>query len=327
MHIHSRLAAAFGCVATLAMVGCATNGGGVTPVTNTTLAAPDSVAAIPNGWREQGGVMVGPNHYMLTRERTQALGKRKHPDTQFSYYGGLVETTPSVVLILWDFKKYGDPDKIGTLLQTYQSNMGGSGHNNIYTQYYQDIDGTTTYITNPTSVLTKVVNYKKKAPTAPSEFQMAQVAVNVANDLKLGTGINTSYVVVAPYHHDPAGYISQGWCAYHSTARATSGTISWTNMPYMPDGGASCGANIITPPADESAVDEGQTIVEGHEQGESVTDPIPGLGWYNSTYGEIGDICAWDDIQNDTFGSYSYTMQPMWSNATDGGSCVHTYYN
>jgi hypothetical protein len=324
MHVQSRLAATLGCLATLAVVGCASNGGSVTPTTSTTLTAPDSVAAIPNGWREQNGILVGPIHYMLTRSRTQALAK-KHPDTQMYYYGGVVQTTPSVVLILWDFKKYGDPDKVGPLLQTYQSNMGGSGHNNIYTQYYQDIDGVTTYITNPTGVLTEVYNYKKKAPTAPSEFDMAEVAVNVANKLKLSTGIDTSYVVVAPYKHDPAGFISQGWCAYHSTAHAASGTISWTNLPYMPDGGGSCGANIITPPADESAVDEGVTIVEGHEQGESVTDPVPGLGWYNSTYGEIGDICAWQDIANDTFGSYSYTMQPMFSNASQ--SCVHTYYD
>jgi hypothetical protein len=326
MHIHSRLVAAFGCVAALAMVGCATNGGGVTPSTATTLAAPDSVAAIPNGWHEQDGIMFGPNHYMLTRERTRAqvhAQVKVHPNVTFSYYGGVVQTTPSVVLILWNFKKYGDPDKVGSLLQTYQSMMGGSGHNNIYTQYYQDIDGTTTYITNPTGVLTEVYNYKKKAPTAPNESQMAQVAINVANKLKLKTGIDTSYVVAAPYKHDPAGFLSQGWCAYHSTARASAGTISWTNLPYMPDGGSSCGANIISPPAGESAVDEGVTIVEGHEQGESVTDPIPGLGWYNSSYGEIGDICAWQDIANDTFGSDEFTMQPMFSNASQ--SCVHTY--
>ena len=322
MHIHSRLAAAIGCIATLAMVGCAANGGSVTPATNTTLAAPDSVAAIPNGWHEQNGIMWTTPHYMPTRERALSQAK-KHPNEALTYYGGAVETTPSVVLILWGFKRYGDPDNVGSLLTTYQSNMGGSGHNNIYTQYYQGSGGSQTFITNPASQLVKVYNYKKKAPLAPSGAQMAQVAVTVANKLNLGTGINTSYVVVAPYHHDPAGFLSQGWCAYHSTARANSGTISWTNLPYMPDGGSSCGANIIGAPSDESAADEGVTIVEGHEQGESVTDPIPGAGWYSGSYGEIGDMCAWQNIQNDPFGTYSFTMQPMWSNASS--SCVHSY--
>jgi len=66
------------------------------------------------------------------------------------------------------------------------------------------------------------------------------------------------------------------------------------------------------------------TIVEGHEYGESITDPEPGSGWYNFAYGEIGDICAWTDIQNEKFRKKSYTMQPMWSNA-NGGACVQTY--
>jgi hypothetical protein len=91
----------------------------------------------------------------------------------------------------------------------------------------------------------------------------------------------------------------------------------------MPDAGASCGSNIIPAPGDESGVDEGVTIVEGHEYGESVTDVNPPSGWYNNSYGEIGDICAWVNIQNDPFGSNSYTMQPMFSNATQ--SCVHSY--
>ena len=30
-----------------------------------------------------------------------------------------MQTTPSVVLILWGFKKVGDPDKVGPLLKTY----------------------------------------------------------------------------------------------------------------------------------------------------------------------------------------------------------------
>lgn len=326
MHLHSRLAAALGCAATLAMVGCASNGGSVTPLANTTIAAPNSVAAIPNGWHEHDGIMWATPHYMWTREKSQAMG-RKHPNTStaLGYYGGAVETTPSVVLILWDFKK--DPDGVGSLLSTYLGNMGGSGHNNIYTQYYQDIKGGSglTYIGNPSSQLLAVVNYKKKAPTAPSASQMAEVAVKVADKLKLGTGIGTSYVVAAPYHHDPAGFLTQGWCAYHSTAVTRFGLISWTNLPYMPDGGVSCGARSApSAPSDESATDEGVTVVEGHEQGESVTDPNPGLGWYDGANGqEIGDLCAWQNIQNDTFGSYSYTMQPMWSNASS--ACVHTY--
>ncbi len=91
----------------------------------------------------------------------------------------------------------------------------------------------------------------------------------------------------------------------------------------MPDAGGNCGANITTAPKDETGTDEGVTIVEGHEYGESVTDPNPPSGWYSNQAGEIGDACAWINIQNDPFGKKSYTSQPMYSNATE--SCVHSY--
>jgi hypothetical protein len=38
------------------------------------------------------------------------------------------------------------------------------------------------------------------------------------------------------------------------------------------------------------STDEGVTIVEGHEEGESITDPNPPSGWYKGGYGEIPDI-------------------------------------
>ena len=61
----------------------------------------------------------------------------------------------------------------------------------------------------------------------------------------------------------------------------------------------------------------------GHEFAESVTDPQPASGWYNGAYGEIGDECAWTNVQNSPMGKGSYTTQPLFSNATD--SCVQSY--
>jgi serine protease len=102
--------------------------------------------------------------------------------------------------------------------------------------------------------------------------------------------------------------------------------VSYTNLPYMPDAGASCGANYMSPPKGETGTDEGVTIVEGHEYGESISDPNPGAGWYNGEYGEIGDACAWGNyIANDPFGKKEFTSQAMYSNATE--SCVHSYSN
>jgi hypothetical protein len=56
------------------------------------------------------------------------------------------------------------------------------------------------------------------------------------------------------------------------------------------------------------------TSISSHELAEAVTDPVPGSGWYDDAYGEIGDICAW---QTETL--EGYTVQKEWSNAQ--GTC------
>ena len=55
------------------------------------------------------------------------------------------------------------------------------------------------------------------------------------------------------------------------------------------------------------------TSVSSHELCEVITDPIPGRGWYDDTFGEIGDICAWKTKQIG-----KYVVQKEWSNRTAG---------
>jgi len=313
----TRLTAALGCVATLALTACATNAGS-TPSLG---AAPQSrIASIAGpGWIQKDGIVYHIPHYMATRE--MAARQAKPPPTTFSYYGGVVLTAPHVYLIFWGYDTYGDKKSVQPLMTAYIGAMGGSGHNNIYTQYYEKSGSTTTYITNPSQQLGGTWNDDQHAvPAHPSDAQVAQEAVYVVSHF--GYDPNGSYVVATPHNHSTNGFGTQ-WCAYHSATVSGGNLVSYTNMPYAPDAGSSCGASIIHHPSDEKAIDEGVTIIEGHEEGESVTDPNPGAGWYNYTYGEIGDICAWKNIANDTFGTASYTMQPMFSNATQ--SCVHTY--
>jgi hypothetical protein len=316
MHMHSRLAAVLGCMATLAMVGCATNGG-LTPQSSVSQGAPSNLFSGP-GWIEKNGVLYHVPHYMVTRE--MAAQNRIQPNLLMSYGGGEVLTAPKLYVILWGYKTYGDPDKVAKLLKSYMKNEGGSLHNNIYTQYYMKVGGNTTYITNPPHQLAAVWEDTKDAvPSNPSEYQVAQEAlVGVKH---FGYDQNGSYVVATPHGHSTPGF-GTTWCAYHSNSSYDSKPVSFTNLPYQPDAGTNCGANFITPPSDETGTDEGVTIVEGHEYGESITDPVPFTGW-NSGEGEIGDVCAWEDIQNDPFGKKSYTMQPMYSNATE--SCVQSY--
>ena len=313
MHRPSRFPAVLGCLATLAMVGCASNAG-VAPLTP----QQQPQAQVPSGpgWIFKDGVLFHVPHYMKSRDAAV-----KPPAITLNYGGGPVQTTPAVYIIFWGYQTYGDPHSVQNLLTNYMSNMGGSGHNNIYTQYYQSSGGVKTYITNPSNILGGVWNDQANGvPLHPTDSQVAAEALRGVTHF--GYNSNASYIVATPHGHSTNGFRTQ-WCAYHSDTFTGGKLVSYTNLPYIPDAGASCGANIITPPSDETGADEGVTIVGGHEQGESVTDPEPPSGWYNNTYGENGDICAWTNIQNDPFGSYSFTSQPMFSNATH--SCVHSY--
>ncbi|MGA2759580.1 MAG: hypothetical protein ABSF08_04555 [Candidatus Cybelea sp.] len=297
---HSPMAAALGCLTALAMAGCAANSG-ATP------------AAQPATQPQARGILYHVRHYMLTR------GHTVRNSSGITYGGGPVEVKPKVFLIFWGYAKYGDSEHVKPLLEKYIGNMGGSAHNNIYTQYYEILNGKTIYIKNPKSQYGGAWDDNSRVPRDPSDSQVAAEALKgVAH---FGYDADASYVVATPHDRSTPGFGTQ-WCANQGVTSVHGKLVSYTNLPYIPDAGAACGANFTTPPSDETAADEGVTIVEGHMQGDSATDPDPPTGWSFDGDGG-GDICAWVDIANDPFGAYSFTMQPMYSNATQ--SCVQSY--
>jgi serine protease len=300
----------------LAIAGCA--GNGVAPSAGSGVQSTTRGISFGPGWVQKDGVLYHVPHYMQTREHAVA---NVRPDILLSYGNGPVQTVPTTYIIFWGYTKYGDSHGVKSLLTNYMGAMGGSGHNNIYTQYYDVVNQVKTFISNPSSQLSGTwEDDTDSVPLHPTDSQVAAEALRGVTHF--GYNANASYIVATPHGRSTNGFRTQ-WCAYHSATSSGGKLVSYTNLPYMPDAGTSCGANIISPPSDESAGDEGVTIVSGHEQGESATDPSPPSGWYNNSYGENGDICAWTNIQNDPFGSYSFTSQPMFSNATQ--SCVHSY--
>ena len=95
----------------------------------------------------------------------------------------------------------------------------------------------------------------------------------------------------------------QAFCGYHSAIAGTS--IYYAVMPYPGCSGCTAGSSTF----------DALTATSSHELCEAITDPVPGQGWYDDTYGEIGDICAW---QNKKVGDYAVQLE--WSNAA--GRCV-----
>ena len=92
------------------------------------------------------------------------------------------------------------------------------------------------------------------------------------------------------------------FCGYHSEI---DGQKFYAAMPFPGCGGCTGGLSTI----------DALTSTSSHELCEAITDPIPGSGWYNDQYGEIGDLCAW---QTKTLGAY--TVQKEWSNTAS--ACV-----
>lgn len=97
-------------------------------------------------------------------------------------------------------------------------------------------------------------------------------------------------------------YTFLAFCGYHD---AINGQVFYAVEPYPDCSGCT---------SDLSAF-ESLTTTGSHELCESITDPIPGQGWYDQNNGEIGDICAWQTKQVG-----SYTVQKEWSNKAN--ACV-----
>jgi hypothetical protein len=88
----------------------------------------------------------------------------------------------------------------------------------------------------------------------------------------------------------------QAFCGYHD---AINGQIFYAAMPYPGCNGCLGGLQPL----------DALTSTSSHELCEAITDAIPGQGWYDDNYGEIGDICAWK-----TKKVGQYTVQLEWSN-------------
>jgi hypothetical protein len=261
-----------------------------------------------------------------------------------SYHGGVggigVETAPKVYLVLWGSQwNNNDPSGESALLQSFLNGVGGSSWLNSVTQYCQNVSTGTVFCSgisgaqfagNPTGLLAGTwADNTSSAPSKPRQSQLAAEAVKAAGHFGNTTGTSNAsvqYVIATATGNNSSGFGRQ-YCAYHSSTSSSAGNVAYTNLPYITDAGASCGANFngLGPNA-------GITIVEGHELGETVTDQFPSGGWLDSGGAENGDKCAWISsgqgaAANISLSTGTFPVQSLWSNAFNSGSggCVLSY--
>jgi hypothetical protein len=245
---------------------------------------------------------------------TRTAAKTASGSGNLLYNGGPIQSSPKTYVVYWGSSwnsSSGDPDGMRNYYNSFLSKVGGSNWNGTVTQYYQ---------TNPTLYTGNIagnfggsyVDTSSTPPSRPTQSQMAAEAKKAAAHFG-NYSVNAQYIVAMPHGISPSGFKTQ-YCAYHATASTSNGTISWTNMPYIPDAGSGCGAKSVT-----GSVLDGVSIVGGHEMAESETDPHVNA-WYDSSGEEIGDKCAWINLQDTNINGTDFPTQPLWSNAAHG--CV-----
>ncbi len=304
-----------------------------------------------------GSVILEPGQRPVTIHPTvEAMGQfRKQARAQacrhncgggshnLTYHGGVggigVETAPKIYLVLWGSQwNNNDPSGEAQILENFYSGAGSSSWLNSVTQYCQGVaTGTITCGTsgqhagNQAGIYAGVwVDNAAAAPSHPTQTQLASEAVNAAGhfgNTTSGSNQTVQYVIATSHGNSASGFGTQ-YCAWHSSTSSTYGNVAYTNLPYLTDAGASCGANFngLGPNA-------GITIVGGHEMAETITDQFPNGGWLDSGGSENGDKCAWISSGQGASAKVSFPngssfpVQSLWSNAfnSNAGGCVLSY--
>lgn len=289
---------------------------------------PQSIAASPQAASSYGlnvvstFTAIGSNGAILrilpTREKLahKALGVGGGAGPLL-YGGGPIATAPKLYVVFWGSawnSTTGDPNGVQSVLKSFYAAIGGHSWLNSVTQYTQTGGA---HAGNAGNIFAGAYVDATSSPLpVPQDSDIAAEAVKAAAHFG-DYSTSASYVVALPHNTIPVGFEVE-YCAWHSSTAAAGGTIAYTNLPYLPDAGSSCGQGSVNSPG----TNDGVSIVAGHEQGETESDPQPSTGWVDASGNENGDKCAWTGLENNP-NAGGYPTQPLWSNATL--SCVQTY--
>lgn len=256
-----------------------------------------------------------------------------------TYHNGPIISNVQVVEVLYGSGSY-NPQVAGTTSPTmgnFFADITSTGLISLMQQYNTNISGGTNQIFgNGTfgGLFQIVPSAGNNGSTIDDSNIQAEILAQInaghlpAPVLDAGGNANTLYMIYFP----PGKTITQGgssscvgggFCAYHGT---TNSLINGQHVLYgvMPDmqAGSGCATGCGT-----SSVFGNYTSVTSHELVEAMTDAQvgiatvigPPLAWYDSTNGEIGDICNGQQATYVANGT-SYVIQLEFSNSAN--NCV-----
>ncbi len=286
-------------------------------------------------------VVLGTHvHKLPMRDAAAPVPAAAPAGAHLTYHGGRVISNVKVVQVLYGSGTY-IPQVAGTVspnIGTFYGGVGASAYFDWLTEYNTTVSGGTNQSIGRGAFVSRV-QITPAASRNGATITDAQIQSEIAAQITAGTlpapttdaagNTNTYYAVFFP----SGKTISQGgsnscqaggFCAYHGTIANVGGHEIYYGV--HPDMGA--GSGCATGCGNSPTAFQNQCSVASHEMIEAVTDAEvgiasvvgPPLAWYDSTNGEIGDIC---NAQQGTIvggDGVTYTVQTEFDNATN--NCI-----
>ena len=258
---------------------------------------------VPSGIMPQRGhARKGSSPASLTASEMTFHGGTSH--------GGVMDITPRVYIVYWgsqwgkassnakgDYTFSGDPDDMAPYQQEFFKGLGTDGErwSSVMTQYCDQVtSGASTcpatnafHIAYPSGSTLAGVWYDDSTavPAVATDSQIEQEAVAAAihfGNNSPGANSDNQYIITSPTGTDPGSVFQQQDCAWHASTTNLSWSgddVAYTNMPYIPDQGSTCGQDSVNR---TTGTLDGVSIVGGHEYAETLTDPFPATGWFGT---------------------------------------------
>jgi hypothetical protein len=272
----------------------------------------------------------------MTDAKAQAQITPNLAANMLQYYGGRVISNVKVVQVLYGSGTY-IPEVSGANMGNFYGQAANSAHMDWLTEYNTAGHSPGTNQSIGRGTFQSKVQITPSAAHNGSTIDDSAIQAEIAAQISAGTlpaattdsggNVNTIYMVNFPQgktitQGGSNSCQSGGFCAYHGTFAMGSQHLYYGVLPDMgPSSGCATGCG-------SSSAFNNQTSVASHELIEAVTDAEvglatvvgPPLAWYNTSQGEIGDIC---NAQQGTIvgtDGVTYTVQKEYDNAT--GTCI-----
>jgi hypothetical protein len=244
------------------------------------------------------------------RKATNGVTTPQQARTTMVDHGGSVVATAHVHVIWWGAAHAFPADQRATVSSLLTS-LEGSAYLATANAYLRGASAHVTY--DPATDWAD-------PSTPPATATADDVAAEVARYLAATHAAADPHAVYVVYS---TAAVSTDECAWHD-ARAVQGSSGATlvNVAYVPNatGSARCDLHASDTAASAAALSAASSTA--HELLETMTDPIPGATWTDSTADadEISDPCSSDIRQVRLAGGLSLPLQSVWSNAAH--ACV-----